>query len=143
MKHEARGALKELIIVHKPNGFDWMNFALTKRNKYTYHHIQERKNGGKVTKKNGAILTVWSHRFLNLLEKICPDAYEDLQNVFYQINSSELPMNDYFIVMIDTIICNIFNGGYEFTVDVDLDELYHSEYLKNYTHREKIRLLYR
>lgn len=141
MGHVLRGVLKNLVIIHRPNGFDWMNYALTKKNMYTYHHVQGKKNGGKVTIDNGAILTIWSHRFLHFLERTCPSAFLDLQSVFQEINRSKLPMSEELKNEIDTIIYNIFSGAYQFIQEVDLEKVYYSNYLKNYVHREKLKVL--
>ena len=81
--------------IFNPDGFDWMNIQVTKDNKYTYHHINKAEDGGVSTVENGAILTELSHRFLNLLERYCPKAYDDLQEVFKKISSSmEPPTNE-------------------------------------------------
>ena len=80
MGHILRNVLDQMIEIYRPEGIDWMNYTLTDSNKYTYHHIKEKKNGGKIDVDNGAILTIYSHRFLHFLEKMCPDAYYDLQD---------------------------------------------------------------
>ena len=62
-----------------------MNMKLSKDNPYTRHHIKERRNGGDNSLDNIAILTKRSHSLLNILDRLCPDAYNDLQNVFRKI----------------------------------------------------------
>jgi len=94
--------------IYNPDGFDWMNFKLTKHNKYTYHHIVERKKGGDDSVENGAILTEIAHRFLNILEQYCPDAYNDLQNVFIKISNSKLPPANEIVKEMDQILYDIF-----------------------------------
>lgn len=101
--------------IYNPDGFDWMNYKLTKHNKYTYHHIVERKNGGDDSVENGAILTEIAHRFLNILEQYCPDAYDDLQNVFIRINNSKIPPTCEIMREMDQILYDIFyTDKYEF-----------------------------
>ena len=113
--------LKIMVDIFEPDGVDWMNFALTKNNPYTYHHIQEKHNGGDRSIDNGAILTRNAHNLLHMLEKFCPDAYEDLQNVFAKINGSKKPVTDEIIQEIDDILYKVLiSHEYEFTEDVDL-----------------------
>ena len=96
--------LQNLVCIFQPDGFDWMNFTLSKSNPYTYHHILERNNGGERSVDNGAILTKKAHRFLNLLQMVYPDAYDDLQDVFRRINASKQPMVQEYIDEIDEIL---------------------------------------
>lgn len=39
--------LVDMIEIYKPNGIDWMQYKLAKNNPYTFHHIKEKRNGGK------------------------------------------------------------------------------------------------
>lgn len=96
--------------IFNPDGFDWLNIELKKDNKYTYHHIVERKNGGDNSVENGAILTEISHRFLHALEMFCPMAYNDLQNVFSKISVSNMPPTCEIMKEIDLILYEIFYG---------------------------------
>ena len=103
--------LRSLIVmeyIYNPSGFDWMNIKLTKHNKYTYHHIAERKNGGDDSVENGAILTAIAHNFLNVLEQYCPEAYNDLQNVFIRINASHVPPSYEIMSEVDQILHDVF-----------------------------------
>ncbi len=115
--------LKKMFKIYKINGFDWMNFALTRRNPYTFHHIVSRSNGGADSIENGAILTRKAHDLLHLLEYICPDAYRKLQIIFTEINVSRKAPSEEHIHEIDEILHDVFSGnGYEFIIDVDLSE---------------------
>ncbi len=100
MKH----TLQVLIHIFKPEGYDWMNFATTKKNPYTYHHIVENENGGEKSIENGAILTKKAHSFLHFLQWYYPDAYNDLQNVFARINASGEPVTQEYVNEIDKIL---------------------------------------
>lgn len=107
--------LRVLIKIFKPDGFDWMNFALSKKNPYTYHHITESLNGGQKTIDNGAILTKRAHRLLHKLQVYCPDAYNDLQDVFRKINDSKEPVTQEFVDEIDEILKKVLiTKEYEF-----------------------------
>lgn len=69
----------------------WMAYRLTKKNPYTYHHIHEARNGGKVTIDNGAILTRFAHDDLNELEKCAPYLYRELNSMFKELNGTRKP----------------------------------------------------
>ena len=97
-------ALKILVDIFEPNGYDWMNFSLSKSNPYTFHHIVEKSRGGEKSVDNGAILTKNAHTFLNKLEKVCPDAYNDLQVVFAKINGTKQPVTQEIVDEIDEIL---------------------------------------
>ena len=113
--------LRIMIDIFQPEGIDWMNFGLSRDNPYTYHHIVERSKGGDKSIDNGAILTRKAHTFLHTLEKVCPDAYNDLQNVFFKINDSKEPVLDEFIKEIDEILYKVLvSREYEFVEDMDL-----------------------
>ena len=125
--------LKKLINIYKPDGYDWMNFVLTRRNPFTFHHIVSRCEGGEDTIKNGAILTRRAHDLLHLLEYICPDAYDDLQEIFIHINDTKNQPSDEIITKIDQILYYVFTKQYyDFPIDIDL-----SEYSDLYYHQEK------
>lgn len=116
-----KGALDVLVEVFEPNGFDWMNFALTKNNPYTYHHIIKKCDGGDKSVDNGAILTKKAHVFLNKLERVCPDAYNDLQEVFKKINGSKNPPTSEIIEEVDAILYRLLVlQEYKVLEDVDL-----------------------
>ena len=123
-----KGPLESLVKVFKPDGFDWMNFVLSKSNPYTYHHIIKKCDGGEKSVDNGAILTRKAHTFLHKLERVCPDAYNDLQSVFVKINESKIPPDDEIIREIDDILYKLLiSHEYEILEDIDLSS-YCSQY---------------
>ena len=93
MGRKKGGTLYRMIILFQPMGIDWMGYKYSHYNPYTFHHIKEKRNGGKVTIDNGAILTKSAHRYLHSLENLCPDAYKDYQNLFKYINSQNGPLD--------------------------------------------------
>ena len=122
--------LRNMIDIFQPEGTDWMNFSLSRSNPYTYHHIVEKSRGGDKSIDNGAILTRKAHTLLHTLEAICPEAYQDLQNVFVKINATKSPITQDIINEIDQILYDIFIGNkYHIPEDVDLS-MYHSLYFK-------------
>ena len=87
-------ALLEMIDIYEPDDEDWMGFKLTDGNTYTFHHIKERRTGGKEEVENGAILTRYGHQFLNHLDSHNKRAYNDYQTLFKRINKSKGPIDD-------------------------------------------------
>ena len=114
--------LRIMIDIFQPEGTDWMNFALSKNNPYTYHHIVEKSKGGDKSIDNGAILTRKAHSFLHMLEINCPEAYQDLQNVFLKINGTKQPVSQELIDEIDEIIYNLLTGQkYNVPSNIDIE----------------------
>ena len=115
--------LKKMIKIYKPNGIDWMNFTLSRRNPYTFHHIISRSDGGDDTIENGAILTRRAHDLLHILEYVCPEVYEKLKELFIKINVSRKAPDVEIKKEIEEILHDIFDGStYETTIDIDLSE---------------------
>ena len=83
--------LEKLIEQYGMYSVDWMGFKLSKNNPLTYHHIKKNSEKGKKTIENGAPLTRAAHRFLNDLEILNPDLYEEWNKLFKDINNSEAP----------------------------------------------------
>ena len=106
--------LTRMIEVYEPNGEDWMGFKFAKDNTYTFHHIRERRKGGKAELENGAILTEHAHQFLNMLDNYYKDAYEDYHGIFRQINKNHGPipddlLEDIYGMMLDIFYYNDYN----------------------------------
>lgn len=69
----------------------WMGYTVCRKNQYTYHHMRERRNGGKVTIDNGAILSHAAHNDLNTMEQVKPYYYKELNDLFYALNRTQAP----------------------------------------------------
>lgn len=69
----------------------WMGYKLTKANPYTYHHIHEARNGGRVTLDNGALLTRFAHNDLNEMENHARYLYKELNDLFKELNRTRKP----------------------------------------------------
>lgn len=117
--------------IYNPDGFDWMNFKVTKDNPYTYHHIIEKKHGGKKTVENGAILTFDAHSLLNLLDRYCPVEYEALQNIFRRINASNEPPTSEMMQEIDLILYQVLFTHKSDLIKKKLLYKYRKEYLES------------
>lgn len=106
--------LVDMIETYKPNGIDWMGYKLSKDNPYTCHHIIEKENDGELTVDNAAILTLQAHRLLHKLSRICPEGYRDFQNLFREINSRKIPLDDdtyseIYAMLLDIFYHNVYN----------------------------------
>ena len=126
------GTLLIMNYIYNPDGFDWMNFKLTKDNPYTFHHIVERRSGGDKSVENGAILTLCAHQLLNILDSFCKDAYNDLQNIFIKINTSNEPPTYEIMKEIDDILYKLFfTNDYHFRIDLNSKDYYKVKFNMN------------
>lgn len=85
MKEIAKLMIREFKI--KQLGYDFMGYTLQKGDIYTFHHlIIPKRNGGKETRDNGAILCTTPHEYLHLIES------KDL-DMFCYLTSEMIDMN--------------------------------------------------
>ncbi len=87
----SRILIEQMISIYNTVEVDWMGFPITNGNILTYHHITRRRNGGPLTKENGALVTKKGHKLLNLLEVYKPELYEEWNLLFGIINASNKP----------------------------------------------------
>jgi hypothetical protein len=74
MKHITQLMVNEFKI--KEVGCDFMGYKLQKEDSLTFHHlIIPRRNGGQITRQNGAIIQRMPHDYLHLIERICYDTF--------------------------------------------------------------------
>ncbi len=85
--------MQELIRLFNPK-IDWMGFIITPKNYISYHHIDEKRNGGKETVDNGAILSRTSHMLLHKIEHFNKDLYLKWQLLFIDINLTRKPLTE-------------------------------------------------
>jgi len=89
--------LVEMLEIYKPNGRDWMDYKMTKNNPYTFHHIKEKRNGGRLEIRNGAIITNNAHIYLNHLDSCYHKIYNELNHMFKELNMTyKPPTEDYY-----------------------------------------------
>lgn len=69
----------------------WMGYKVSKKNQYTFHHIKEKRNGGKEVIENGALLTREAHDDLNELESEKRILYKKLNELFTMLNKTQAP----------------------------------------------------
>ena len=76
---------------------DWMGEVISNSSILSRHHIKKKEDGGEDDIKNYALLTIDSHRFLNLIEEKYPKEYLVLNNMFLELNKSSMPpSSEYF-----------------------------------------------
>lgn len=57
-------------------GYDFMGYKISKNDHLTYHHlIIPKRNGGALTRQNGAIIQRIPHDYLHLIERIDYDTF--------------------------------------------------------------------
>lgn len=85
---------KEMIKIFKINklGYDMMGYEFKNRNELSYHHlIIPKRNGGKMTFENGAILCQdTSHNYLHCLENLDYDRFLYITSELIDINISRM-----------------------------------------------------
>ena len=68
-------------------GCDFMGYKLQKQDSLTFHHlIIPKRNGGKITRQNGAIIQRTPHDYLHLIERIDYDAFCYLTSEMIDMN---------------------------------------------------------
>lgn len=82
---------KEMILCYGLNC--WMDelWIPKKNNIITFHHILEKRNGGKAIWENGALLSRESHEYLNMLDNYYHRVYDELNDLFYELNRTYRP----------------------------------------------------
>lgn len=91
MGKETQRIKEEMIQIY--GEYCWLNnlWIPNKYNKLTYHHILERRNGGKVTIENGALIGRNEHDYLNFLDNYYHKIYDELNELFYELNKTYAP----------------------------------------------------
>lgn len=77
----------------------WMNelWIPRRKNILTFHHIIEKRNGGKAIWENGALISLHSHEYLNYLDEEYNKIYRELNGLFYELNRTYAPpTEDYY-----------------------------------------------
>lgn len=97
MSDKLRRLKEEMIEIY--GNYCWMNelWIPNKRNIITFHHIIERRNGGKDIWENGALLSNKSHQYLNFIDSNYHKIYKELNGMFYDLNRTyEPPTEEYY-----------------------------------------------
>ena len=94
-QNENQLLLEELIKIYQPQGFDWLNYQITKNNILTLHHIIKKSDGGLLKLDNSALLTKKSHRGLHICESRDFILYLEINDFFREIIARGIPLDDY------------------------------------------------
>lgn len=76
--------LKVMIKLWKVDKVDWMGYESDER--YSYHHLHKKSDGGKTTLENGAVLHQSTHSYLHTIEHYDYDKYIQLNTILKVIN---------------------------------------------------------
>lgn len=97
--------IKDLMIyIWKMEDIDWLGYKLEKKDKFTFHHITKKCNGGKLEINNGAILTNISHPYLHIIESRDFDMYLYLNNILRAINDQRQMPNKLQVLAIKNVL---------------------------------------
>ena len=91
MGDKTRKLKEEMILVYGLKC--WINelWIPTKKDVITFHHILERRNGGKAEWDNGALISHFAHQYLNYLDNEQHKLYKELNGMFYDLNRTYKP----------------------------------------------------
>lgn len=67
---------------------DWLGYNLPER--FTYHHIIKKCDGGERTINNGAVLYISSHSYLHTIENYDLDKYIFINRILKDINNQRI-----------------------------------------------------
>ena len=76
--------LKTLINIYNMKEMDWLGYKLEDR--FSYHHIIKKCDGGQRTFNNGAVLFQTSHSYLHSIENYDIEKYIYLNKILKDIN---------------------------------------------------------
>lgn len=76
--------LKTMIKLWNMDTMDWLGYDNLER--YSFHHIKKKCNGGEQTVNNGAVLHQSSHTYLHVIEHYDYEKYFILNNILKDIN---------------------------------------------------------
>lgn len=86
--------VKIMLKIYKTKERDWMGYKIYRNTLLTRHHIFKRVYGGDNNISNYALLIEKSHEDLHRIEKIDLQAYNELNNLFRELNESMQPPNE-------------------------------------------------
>ena len=95
-----------MLEIYKPLeiGKDWMDYKIVRINDLTFHHIHEKRNGGKRELRNGAILIRDAHNYLNYLDRYYNKYYKQLNGLFKELNMTMKPPTDDYYIEVNHIL---------------------------------------
>lgn len=83
--------VKIMLKIYKTKDRDWLGYKIYRNTPLTRHHIFKRVYGGPDNVTNYALLIEKSHQDLHKIEKVDLQAYNELNNLFRELNNSMQP----------------------------------------------------
>ena len=80
-----------MLKIYKTKKRDWMGYKIYRNAPLTRHHIFKKVYGGANDISNYALLIEKSHEELHRIERIDLQAYNELNNLFRELNESMQP----------------------------------------------------
>lgn len=80
--------LRVMIKIWDMNTMDWLGYDNEER--YSFHHLKKKCDGGKKIISNGAVLHQSSHSYLHTIEYYDLDKYIFLNNILKKINEQKM-----------------------------------------------------
>lgn len=95
-----------MLQIYKPLelGVDWMDYKIVRVSDLTFHHIKEKRHGGKRVLSNGAILVKDAHNYLNYLDRYYYEYYKQLNGLFKELNMTMLPPDENYYIEVNNIL---------------------------------------
>lgn len=79
---------RELVRIFRPRDMDWMGYNINSIHDLSYHHIQKKADGGKLSLDNGALLNKsTAHPYLHVIEITDPEMYLYINNLLKNVNT--------------------------------------------------------
>ena len=80
--------LRVMIKIWNVNTIDWLGYDNEER--YSFHHLTKKCDGGKKIISNGAVLHQSSHSYLHTIEYYDLDKYIFLNNILKKVNEQKM-----------------------------------------------------
>lgn len=127
--------LKTLINIYNMNEIDWLGYKLQDR--FSYHHIIKKCDGGKRTLDNGAVLFQTSHSYLHTIENYDIEKYILLNKILKDINMQRYMSTEEQLRQIDYILSQ-FENDYEDYISSRDKKIIKDEYKERILWKKKV-----
>lgn len=127
--------LKTLINIYNMNEIDWLGYKLQDR--YSYHHIIKKCDGGQRTFNNGAVLFQTSHSYLHTIENYDIEKYILLNKILKDINTQRYMSTEEQLRQINFILSQ-FEDEYEDYISSRNKKIIKDEYKERVLWKKKV-----
>lgn len=127
--------LKTLINIYNMNEIDWLGYKLQDR--YSYHHIIKKCDGGNRTLNNGAVLFQTSHSYLHTIENYDIEKYILLNKILKDINTQRYMSTEEQLRQINYILSQ-FEDEYEDYISSRDKKIIKDEYKERILWKKKV-----